>query len=102
MNLILQKTINTFLTQFSSEFNFAKKNNKYFFLTQFSTIVYITSEFSFAKKMILFLTRFSTIVYITSKFNFVKKKYRNSIVILLTLSKSKNNTYFTDFEQVRN
>ena len=31
------------------EFNFVK-NNKYFSLTRFSTIVYITSEFNFAKK----------------------------------------------------
>ena len=54
MNLILQKIINTFLTQFltivyiTSEFNF-EKNNKHVFLARFSTIVYITSDFNFAK-----------------------------------------------------
>ena len=54
------------------------------------------------EKIILFLIRFSTMVYITSKFNFVKNKYRYSIVILQTLNKSKNNSYFTDFEQLKN
>ena len=74
-----------------------KKKN--LFLTRFSTTVYVTSEFNFAKEKTnnFFLTRFSTIVYITSEFNFAKKKL---IVILLILNKSKNVGYFTDFRQV--
>ena len=57
MNVILQKKIiNTFLIQFStivyitSKFNFAKENNKYFFLIQCSAIVYVTSKLNFATK----------------------------------------------------
>ena len=54
-----------------------QKNNKYFFMI-----------------------RFSTIVYITSKFNFAKNEYKNLVVILLTLNESKNVGYWADFELV--
>ena len=60
MNLILPKK------NLTSEFNFAKKkknNNNNNFFIRFSTIVYISSEFNFAKKKNL-----------TSEFNFAKKK----------------------------
>ena len=46
------------------------------------------------------MIRFSTIVYITSKFNFAKNEYKNLVVILLTLNESKNVGYWADFELV--
>ena len=41
---------------------------KNFLLTQFQTIIYVTSEFSFCKKDKHFLAQFQTIIYITSEF----------------------------------
>ena len=87
-------------------------------MTWLWTIVYITSEFIFAKKNKLFFDSilnnsfFDSILnnsYITSKCNFWKKKnkkrkkeYKNLIVILLILNKSTKCWLFcfADFEQV--
>ena len=58
----------------TSEFNFAKIN-KYFLLIEFSKIVWIISEVNFVKKIInsFFRFNFSRIAYTTSKINFVGK-----------------------------
>ena len=47
--------------------------------------------------MSTFFSQFSPIVYITSKFNFCKKnEYKNLLVILVILNKSKKIGYFVN------